>query len=133
MLKVGTGAVDWSSKLQPIVTLSSTEAEYVTAVEAGKEVLWMRNLLTELGYPIEGKPSVLHVDNNSAISVARNPEHFGRIKHLDLRFYWLRDMVQAGLISPQFCPTAQMPADILTKALPRPKVAEMRALLGLQD
>ena len=133
VVKMGTGAVDWSSKLQPIVTLSSTEAEYVAAVEAGKEICWMRNLLTELGYPVEGKPSVLHIDNNSAISVARNPEHFGRLKHLDLRFYWLRDIVQAGLIDPQFCPTAQMPADMLTKALPRPKVAEMRTLLGLQD
>ena len=39
----------------------------------------MRNLLTELGYPVEGKPSVLYIDNNSAISVARNPEHFGRL------------------------------------------------------
>ena len=133
VVKMGTGAVDWSSKLQPIVTLSSTEAEYVAAVEAGKEICWMRNLLTELGYPVEGKPSVLHIDNNSAISVARNPEHFGRLKHLDLRFYWLRDIVQAGLIDHQFCPTAQMPADMLTKALPRPKVAEMRTLLGLQD
>ena len=130
---MGTGAVDWSSKLQPIVTLSSTEAEYVAAVEAGKEICWMRNLLTELGYPVEGKPSVLHIDNNSAISVARNPEHFGRLKHPDLRFYWLRDIVEAGLIDPQFCPTAQMPADMLTKALPMPKVAEMRTLLGLQD
>ena len=93
----------------------------------------MRNLLTELGYPVEGMPSVPHIDNNSAISVARNPEHLGRLKHLDLRSYWLRDIVQAGLIDPQFCPTAQMPADMLTKALPRPKVVEMRILLGLQD
>ena len=53
----------------------------------------MRNLLTELGYPIEGKSFVLHVDNNSAIFVAHNSEHFGRIKHLDLWFHWLRDMV----------------------------------------
>ena len=83
--------------------------------------------------PVTVVNRLIPTDNNSAISVARNSEHFGRLKHLDLRFYWLRDIVQAGLIDPQFCPTAQMPADMLTKALPRPKVAEMRTLLGLQD
>ena len=92
----------------------------------------MRNLLTELGYPVEGKPSVLHIDNNSAISVARNPEHFGHLKHLDLRFYWLRDIVQAGLIDPKCCPTAQMPADMLTKSLTLAKVQSCRHLLGLR-
>ena len=131
--RIGTGAVNWSSKLQPIVTLSSTEAEYVAAVEAGKEICWMRNLLTELGYSVMDKPSTMHVDNNSAISVAKNPEHFGRLKHLDLRMYWLRDVCSAGMISPVFCPTAEMPADLLTKALERLKVAKLRSMLGLQD
>lgn len=131
--RIGTGAVNWSSKLQPIVTLSSTEAEYVAAVEAGKEICWMRNLLTELGYSVTDKPSTLHIDNNSAISVAKNPEHFGRLKHLDLRYYWLRDVCSAGIISPDFCPTAEMPADLLTKPLERVKVAKLRRMMGLQD
>ena len=131
--RIGTGAVNWSSKLQPIVILSSTEAEYVAAVEAGKEICWMRNLLTELGYSVTDQPSTMHVDNNSAISVAKNPEHFGRLKHSDLRMYWLRDVCSARTISLVFCPTAEMPADLLTKALERVKVAKLRSMLGLQD
>ena len=54
-------------------------------VEAGREIAWMRNLLTELGYYVSDHPTILHMDNNSTISVAKNPEHFGRLKHLDLR------------------------------------------------
>ena len=131
--RIGTGAVNWSSKLQSIVTLSSTEAEYVAAVEAGKEICWMRNLLTELGYSVNATPSTLYADNLSAIAVAKNPEHFGRLKHLDLRMYWLRDACSAGMIAPVFCPTAEMPADLLTKALDRVKVAKLRTLVGLVD
>ena len=92
----------------------------------------MRNLLTELGYPVEGKPSVLHIDNNSAISVAKNPEHFGRLKHIQLRLYWLRDVVQEGLIAPVYIPTAHMLADLLTKALPPVRVAQLRRQIGLE-
>ena len=76
---IAGGAVSWSSRLQPVVSLSTTEAEYIAAVEAGKEIIWMRNLLTEFGFPITS-PSPLLIDNNSAVTVAKNPEHHGRMK-----------------------------------------------------
>ena len=122
--------MSWSSRLQTLTALSTTEAEYISAVEAGKEVVWMRQLLAELGFPLSG-PSVLHMDNQSAINVAKNPEHHGRMKHLDLRFYWLRDVVESGEIVPHFIGTEAMPADILTKALPRERVVACGEMLGL--
>jgi hypothetical protein len=130
LLKIGTGAVSWSSRLQSLVALSTTEAEYIAAVDAGKEVVWMRQFLTELGYSFDS-PSVLHLDNQSAISVTQNPEHHGRMKHLDLRWYWLRDTVDAGLISTSFIPTNDMIADILTKPLHRSLVFSFRQMMGI--
>jgi hypothetical protein len=102
--------------LQSIVALSTTEAEYIAAVSAGKEIRWMRNLLVEIGFPATA-PSVLRIDNQSAISVAKHPEHHGRMKQLDLSWYWLRDVVHKEIIAPTFVPTTEQPADILTKAL----------------
>jgi hypothetical protein len=131
LVKVGTGAVSWSSKLQPIVTLSTTEAEYIAAVEAGKEIAWMRNLLGELGYSFTG-PSTLHMDNLSAISSAKNPEHHSKMKHLRLRYFWLRDTIESGLIIPKHIPGTEMPADILTKPVPRDKVEFCRREMGLE-
>ena len=131
VVKMGTGAVSWSSRLQPIVTLSTTEAEYVSATSAGQEILWLRNLFAELGYAVEGASS-LHMDNQSALAVTRNPEHHGRMKHLDLRFYWLRDAVKNGLIDVKYISTKSMPADILTKALSKASVQEMREMMGLR-
>jgi hypothetical protein len=130
VVKMGTGAISWQSKLQPIVTLSTTEAEYISAVSAGTEVLWLRNLLQELGYPSQG-PSTLYIDNQSAIAVAKDPEHHGRMKHLDLRTYWLRQEVDHGKIKVVYLPTSDMPADLLTKPLAKPKVESLRKLLGL--
>ena len=130
VLKIGSGAVSWSSKLQSLVALSTTEAEYIAAVDTGKEIVWMRQFLGELGYPQHG-PSILRMDNQSAISVSKNPEHHGRMKHLDLRWYWLRDVVDAGTLDPMFIPTNDMAADILTKPLPRPQVQKCRELMGL--
>lgn len=69
---LGGGAIGWSSKLQTFVTLSTTEAEYVCAVEAGKEILWMRNLMDEMGYTVK-VASPLMIDNMSALSVTKNP------------------------------------------------------------
>ena len=53
VVKMGTGAISWASKLQPFVTLSTTEAEYIAAVSAGQEILWLRNLFTEFGYKFD--------------------------------------------------------------------------------
>ena len=83
MVKLGTGAVSWSSKLQTMVALSTTEAEYIAAVEAAKEIIWMHQFMGELRYPLP-TVSTLLIDNQSAISVSKNPEHHGRMKHLDL-------------------------------------------------
>ena len=76
--KVGTGAISWASKLQNFVTLSTTEAEFVASVFAGTENIWLRNLFSELGSRLE-KPSYLYINNQSTLSVAKNPEHHGRI------------------------------------------------------
>jgi hypothetical protein len=130
VIKMGTGAISWMSRLQSFVTISTTEAEFVAAVSAGQEILWLRHLFTELGLIINS-PSTLHIDNMSALSVARNPEHHGRMKHLDLRFYWLRDEIEKGTIRVQHISTDKMPADALTKSLPRQKLIEMLPMLGL--
>jgi hypothetical protein len=130
LVKFAGGAISWGSKLQSIVALSSTEAEYIAAVDAGKEMLWMRNILQEFGEQIDGS-SPLFLDNQSALCVSRNPEHHGRMKHLDLRTFWLRREVDQGTITPFHIPTAEMPADLLTKALCREKVIKFRAMMGL--
>jgi len=130
LVKLGSGVVDWRSKLQPVVTRSTTEAEYIAAGAAGAEILWVQNLLLELGYCPKA-PSKLCMDNQSAISVAKNPQHHGRMKHLDLCFYWLRDQVEKKKICPEYLRTDDMPADILTKSLPKPQVLKLRKLMGL--
>jgi len=124
--------VSWSSKLQGIVALSSTEAEYSAAVEAGKEICWMRNLLSEISFKNNASSS-LHIDNQSTIQVAKNPEHHGRMKQLDLKLFWLRDNVEQGIISPTFTRTERMPADILTKPLPRVKIELFSKMIGLTN
>lgn len=128
---MGTGAVNWSSKLQSIVTLSTTEAEYITAVEAGEDIIWMCNLLSEIGYGYD-PPSSLCIDNQSALTVAKNPEHHGRLKHLDLRFYWLRNIIKTGVITPIYVSTHEMFADLLTKALAKPQIKYLQHMMGLE-
>jgi hypothetical protein len=125
------GPVSWRSKLQTTVSLSTTEAEYVAGVDAGKEIACMRHLLQELEYGLTGASSLL-MDNQSAIVVARNPEHHGRMRHLDLVHHWLRGQVEAGVIDVKYVPTEDQLADIMTKALPKPAVERLRDMMGLR-
>ena len=130
ILKMGSGAVSWMSRLQSIVTLSTTEAEFFAAVSCGQEIFFFRNLLQEFGYKFES-PSPLHIDNQSAIATMKNPEHQGRMKHLAIAHFWIRDEVQRGSIKVKYLDTKNMVADLLTKPLPRALVEKHRLSLGL--
>jgi hypothetical protein len=71
------------------------------------------------------------MDNQSTIAVNKNPEHHGKIKHLSLHLFWLRDAVQDSLIAPMFVTTQDMAADVFTKSLDRFKLQKCSRMLGL--
>ena len=125
-------SISWRSKLQSVVTHSTTEAEYIAACSGDQEAMWLRSLFTELGLDFSTTSSPLLIDNMSSINVAKNPEHHGRMKHLDIKHFWLREVVNEGVLRVIHCPTALMPADLLTKALPIAKVQACCEMLGLR-
>jgi ribonuclease HI len=91
---VGTTAVSWMSRLQKIVAISTTEAEYVAVTEAGKELIWLKGLLTELGF-IQ-KHNSLYSDSKSAIHLAKNYTFHSRTKHIDLCYHFIRSLLEDG-------------------------------------
>ena len=95
---LGSTAFTWSSKKQPVVALSSCEAEYIASSSAVCEALWLRNLLKELCHAQE-ESTIVSVDNVSAIKLAKNPVQHGRSKHIDTRFHFLREQVKQGTIT----------------------------------
>jgi hypothetical protein len=125
---MGGGAIGWSGKLQPIVALSSTETEYMVATKAAKEVLWMCNILHKFGFP---QHSASPINNQSAINLSKNLEHFEQMKHLNLRFFWLHDVVDESTITPVHIPGMEQPVDALTKASALPQIRLARQRMGL--
>ena len=114
---LGGGAVSWNSKKQTTVTLSSTKAEYIAGAHAAKEAVWLRQLLAELGQGTSS-PTILHIDNQSAIAIAWNPEFHEHTKHIDVRYHFLWQVVDDGALELVYTPTQDQVADILTKGLP---------------
>jgi|SRR5882724_1514709 len=86
--------------------------------------------MSEMGIK-KNEPSTLHIDNQSVIHVAKNPEHHSCMKQLYLKFFWLHDAVECNIIIPSYMHTDQMPADILTKPLPKVRVDALSKLLEL--
>ncbi|CAI5969134.1 unnamed protein product [Closterium sp. NIES-64] len=126
----GGAAVSWSSQRIKCATLSSTESEYVAATEAGKEGRRLRFLLAEFRQLDAGKPTVLRVDNKSAISVAEGMGLTGNLKHMERRQAWLQHMVKRGKFSLRYIPTTEQPADFLTKALHYPAFNRCSVAIG---
>jgi len=125
------GAVSWSSKRQEIVSLSTTKSEYVAATHGGKEALWLRSLILEVFGDITS-PTTLFSDNQAAIALTRDHQYHPRTKHIDVRYHWICWVVEKGSIRLVYCPTDDMVADALTKALPSAKVKHFATSLGLR-
>lgn len=124
------GPVAWGSRKQGCTAASTTEAEYIAAHLASQEILWMRQLLNDLGYP-QVPPTTLRSDNQAAIRLVRNPEFHRRTKHVDIKYHIIRDHFQQGHLALAYVSTVDNVADILTKPLPRDRFQRLLSILGL--
>lgn len=121
--------IAWASKKQTSVALSTMEAEYVAAAVAMKEAIWVKQLLVEIGLWTKDKTIVLQVDNQSAIKSMKNEITSARSKHINIRYHFIRDVIQRGDVMVQYCPTQKQLADILTKPLQRVAFQRLREQL----
>lgn len=124
-IQKSSAAISWRSTKQPVVALSSTEAEYISMSVAAQEAVFLRALLNELGYT-QRQPTIMQQDNQGAICLSKNPGNHKRTKHIDIRHHYIRDLFEDGTIQPQYISTEFMEADILTKNLGRLKVERFR-------
>ncbi|GAA0152490.1 hypothetical protein LIER_10960 [Lithospermum erythrorhizon] len=127
-----SGAVAWSSKKQPIVTLSTIEAEFVVAAFCTCQALWMKRVLEDLGYNILNCIGI-KCDNSSTIKISKNPIMHGKSKHIDVRFHFLRDLSKEGRIELQHCGTSDQVADIMTKHLKLEAFLKLRTMLEMKN
>ena len=100
---------------QPVVALSTAESEYISATSAAQEALWLKSLVESLGYP-QGTIQ-LYEDNQACIALSKNPQDHKRTKHIQVRFHFLRDLVNDKVLELTYVPTKHQLADICTKAL----------------
>jgi hypothetical protein len=129
---LNNGPVAWLSRKQPYIVSSTTEAEYLAAHVATKELLWERHLLHELGYP-QVNPTTLFSDNQLAIRLVRNPKQHQKTKHIDVPFHVLRKHQANRNIDITYLSTHQQLADIFTKALPPTRFSVLREALGVHQ
>eukprot|EP00253_Pinus_taeda_P004405 PITA_04405 len=103
-MSLGSGAISWRSRKQLVPTDSTTEVEYVVAVEATKEIVWLRKILEDL-HVKQVHSTLLMIDNTSAIKLAKNPKFHDRTKHINTKYHLIRHHVEAKTIHLRHCST----------------------------
>jgi hypothetical protein len=126
------GPISWSSKRQECIALSTTEAEYIALSAASREAIWLRRLLGELGQHQEGATTI-YEDNQATIMLSTNAKTGKRTKHIDVRYHFVRETISKGDVELVYCPSEEMVADMLTKALPVVKFKELRQEVTFVD
>lgn len=107
------GAINWMSKRQSSVALSSTKIEYMAATHGCKEAIWIKRLLADVGFV--QKSMLMNCDSQSAIHLAKNPAYHARSKYIDVQYHFVIEMVEANQVILQECDTSKNVADSLTK------------------
>ena len=127
----GARAISWSLKKQNIVTLSSTEAEYVRHTNTAKEILWIRNFWAEINGKLIFNLILLKANNQGTIQLSNNNKFHTCMKHIDVRYHFIHEALENKLLEIKYVPTDENIADIFTKPLSRPLFKKFRKMLGL--
>jgi len=127
---LGGTAVSWSSTLQKIVALSTTEAEYVAVSESAKEIVWLQSFLKELG-KMNGK-GTLYNNSQSAIFLAKNPAFHSRTKHIQIKYHFIRQLLDDEQLTLEKICGSKNPADMLTKGVTLDKLKLCKTSVSLQ-
>lgn len=130
VFQVFGNTVSWSSRKQPTVSMSSTEAEYVALANGICEGKWLRSLLIELGIDCHDAATIFE-DNQSCIAIANDPKEHKRMKHVDVKFHFIRESIANGEFKLEYIPTGEQTADIMTKGLNRGIFERHRLGLGI--
>lgn len=126
---LNTGPISFRAQQQPVVALSTTEAEYIAATLAVKDLIWIQRFIEELKLPINSKGKLL-CDNQSALKLMKNPEFHQRSKHIDIRFHFIREKYEEGLFDLEYISSENQKADIFTKALAADRFHTLRKSIG---
>ena len=129
---LGGAAISWKSCKQTCVALSTAEAEYVALSAAAQEAMWLQRLVSDL-LNKSIQETVIFEDNQSAICLAKNQQVHGRSKHIDIKYHFVRDMVEAGRLELVYCASEDMIADMLTKGLSTKQFEKLRELSGVNE
>lgn len=130
IIKYGGGVIAWGSRKQTSVALSSTEAEFISLAEGCQELIWTKRLLEEMTDEMMKSITVFE-DNQSCIKLVEGDRIERRSKHIDVRYFFVRDLQQKHVIKLKYCPTETMIADILTKPLQSLRLEQLRKMIGI--
>ena len=128
---LGSGLISWTAQKQKTVATLSCEAEYTATFETAKESIWLRSLLAGIGFP-QDSPTTILCDNNAAINLSEDPSLHQRVKHIDIKYHFLREHVNMGEITLKYINTNDNIADIFTKAIEHQCFSRLRNFLGLK-
>ena len=121
--------VSWMSKKQNSVSLSTAKAEYIAAGSCCTQLLWMKKLLHDYGIPQE--TMCVFCDNTSAFNVSKNPVQHSKSKHIEIRYHFIRDLVEEKVVRLEFIHTDNQKADIFTKPFDGPRFESLRKTIGV--
>ena len=96
--------ISWSSRKQGSIAQSTTEAEYIAASDACKEAVWLKKLLFDL-FSGKNDSTIIHCDNQSCIKLSENPVFHDKSKQIEMRYHFIRDLVQRGALKLQYIRT----------------------------
>ncbi|GKB01404.1 retrovirus-related pol polyprotein from transposon TNT 1-94 [Tanacetum coccineum] len=122
--------VNWSSKKQDCTSMSSAEAEYVSISVCYAQVLWLRTQFTDYGFHFDKIP--MYCDSKAAIAISCNPVQHSRTKHIDVRYHFIKEQVEKGIVELFFVETEYQLADLFSKAMLEDRFTYLVRRLGMR-